>query len=117
MLLLVLNLLYLNKRKISNLYSNSNFKSTRKSGSGLAGKGEANPTAMLLTGANMLSAMGYQRFSKLIESAVINVYEEGRVLPIDVGGKANTQQFTDRVIKEVEFLNDSDFRYGGHISQ
>lgn len=64
----------------------------------------------------MLSAMGYQRFSDLIETAVIQVYEEGKSLPPAVGGTATTDEFTNRVIKEIEFLNDTNFRYSGHIS-
>ena len=53
----------------------------------------------------MLSAMGYERFSNIIETALINVYEEGKFLTIDVGGNCTTEQFTNRVIKEIEFLN------------
>jgi isocitrate/isopropylmalate dehydrogenase len=63
----------------------------------------------------MLSAMGYQRFSNVIETSLHNVYKEGKVLTQECGGTASTQQFTDRVIKEIEFLNDSNFRYSGHI--
>jgi isocitrate dehydrogenase (NAD+) len=65
----------------------------------------------------MLSAMGYQRFSNLIETAVIDVYEEGKVLTPDVGGTATTEQFTNRVIQEIEFLNETNFRYSGHINK
>ena len=64
----------------------------------IAGQNRVNPTALLFAGANMLSCMGYNRFSNLIEEAVVNVYEEGKVLTVDVGGKATTSEFTQRVI-------------------
>ena len=58
----------------------------------------------------MLSCMGYQRFSNLIEEAIINVYEEGKVLTKDVGGNATTSQFTKRIIDEIDSLNAANFR-------
>jgi len=59
----------------------------------------------------MLSTMGYPRFSKLIETAVTNVYLEGKVLTQDVGGKATTEQFTNRVIQEIQLLDHNSTRF------
>ena len=70
-----------------------------------------NPTAILYAGAEMLSTMGYPRFSKLIETAVTNVYLEGKILTPDVGGKATTDQFTDRVVQEINILNQNNTRF------
>jgi len=77
----------------------------------LTGLNVVNPTAILYAGAGMLSTMGYPRFSKLIETAVTNVYLEGKVLTQDVGGKASTDQFTDRVIQEIALLNHNSVKF------
>ena len=77
----------------------------------MTGKNTVNPTAILYSGAGMLSTMGYPRFSKLIESAVTNVYLEGKVLTADVGGNATTSEFTNRVIQEINLLNQNDTRF------
>jgi isocitrate dehydrogenase (NAD+) len=77
----------------------------------LTGLNLVNPTATLYAGAEMLSTMGYPRFSKLIETAVTNVYLEGKVLTQDVGGKATTDQFTDRVIQEITLLNENSVKF------
>jgi isocitrate dehydrogenase (NAD+) len=71
---------------------------TRKTGKTLAGKNEANPTALLFSGVNMLSCMGHQHFAKVIQTAMMNVYHEGKTLTKDVGGNATTEQFTNRII-------------------
>lgn len=52
----------------------------------------------------MLSCMGYQRFAQVIQGALMNVYQEGKVLTKDVGGTATTQEFTSRVIQEIEII-------------
>ena len=53
----------------------------------------------------MLRSAGLPRFGDLINEAIMNVYEEGRVLTRDVGGTATTQEFTKRIIQEVESLD------------
>lgn len=78
---------------------------TRNSGESITGKGIANPTALLYTSVNMLRSMGYPRFGDLISEALYNVYEEGQVLTPDVGGNATCEQFTNRVIEEVQKLD------------
>lgn len=57
---------------------------------------------MLLSGVNMLNTMRFHRFADVISDAVYNVYEEGAYLTTDVGGKATTSQFVDRVIQEIK---------------
>lgn len=77
----------------------------------MTGQNQVNPTAILYAGSEMLFTIGYPRFAKLIESAVTNVYLEGKVLTVDVGGKATTEQFTDRVIEEINVLNKNNTRF------
>ncbi len=64
----------------------------------IAGKGLANPTAILLSGIMMLDHLGENHAARRIESALYSVYRDGRQLTRDVGGQATTQQFTDAVI-------------------
>ena len=64
----------------------------------IAGKGLANPTALLMSSILMLNHLGEQAAAERIEQALIKVYKEGKHVTKDVGGKAGTQEFTDAVI-------------------
>jgi isocitrate dehydrogenase (NAD+) len=64
----------------------------------IAGKGIANPTAMLLSGVMMLDHMGESGAARRIDGAVSQVYREQRWLTPDVGGIASTAEFTKAVI-------------------
>jgi isocitrate dehydrogenase (NAD+) len=64
----------------------------------IAGKGLANPTALLMSGIMMLDHLGERPAARRIETALERVYREGKHNTRDLGGKATTQQFTDAVI-------------------
>jgi len=64
----------------------------------IAGKGLANPTALLMSANLMLKHLGERSAAERIEAALINVYREGKHVTRDVGGTASTQQFTDAVV-------------------
>jgi isocitrate dehydrogenase (NAD+) len=64
----------------------------------IAGKGLANPTALLMSANLMLKHLGERSASERIEAALIKVYREGKHVTRDVGGTATTQQFTDAVV-------------------
>ena len=64
----------------------------------IAGKGMANPTALLMSAILMLNHIGEAHSADRIEQALWKVYREGKHLTRDLGGSANTQQFTDAVI-------------------
>src|SRR4029077_7523809 len=64
----------------------------------IAGKGLANPTALLMSAILMLQHLGETSAADRIEQALIKVYQEGKHITCDVGGTATTQQFTDAVI-------------------
>ena len=64
----------------------------------IAGKGLANPTALLMSAILMLQHLGENSAAGRIEQALINVYKQGKYVTRDVGGSASTQQFTDAVI-------------------
>ena len=64
----------------------------------IAGKGIANPTALLMSAIMMLDHLGESVAARRIESALHRVYREGKTLTRDVGGSATTAQFTSAVI-------------------
>lgn len=78
---------------------------TRKSGTGLVGKNLANPTSMVLSGVNLLKHCGLLRFADVIKTSLVNVYTEGKFLTPDVGGKATSEQFTNRLVQEIKKFN------------
>ena len=64
----------------------------------IAGKGLANPTALLMSGIMMLDHLGERPAARRIASALERVYREGKHATRDLGGKATTKEFTDAVI-------------------
>jgi isocitrate dehydrogenase (NAD+) len=64
----------------------------------IAGKGLANPTALLLSAIMMLDYLGERSAARRIEAALEKVYKEAKHTTQDVGGKAGTNEFTDAVI-------------------
>ena len=68
----------------------------------IAGKGIANPTALLMSAIMMLRYLSEDATAERIERALFSVYREGKTLTGDVGGKATTAQFAEAVIRAVE---------------
>lgn len=64
----------------------------------IAGKGIANPTALLMSAIMMLDHIGETKAARRIESALHRVYREGKTRTRDVGGSATTAEFTKTVI-------------------
>ncbi len=64
----------------------------------IAGKGLANPTALLMSGIMMLDHLGERPAARRIAAALDRVYREGKHATRDLGGRATTQEFTDAVI-------------------
>ncbi|HLI84685.1 MAG TPA: isocitrate/isopropylmalate family dehydrogenase [Bryobacteraceae bacterium] len=67
----------------------------------IAGKGLANPTALMQSAALMLSHLGEREAAAQLRRAIESVYAEGRHLTGDVGGKSSTHEFTDAVIAQI----------------
>jgi len=65
----------------------------------IAGKGVANPIAAILSGAMMLDYLGHPREGEAIRIATGAVLRSGRVLTVDIGGKATTEEMTGAVIR------------------
>ncbi len=68
----------------------------------IAGKNLANPTAMMLSAILMLRNLDQKATANRIERALHHVYQEGRQLTADAGGKASTDEFTSAVIAALD---------------
>jgi isocitrate dehydrogenase (NAD+) len=68
----------------------------------IAGKGIANPTALIQTAVLMLKHIGEQGAAKRIQTALERVLAEGEFLTQDLGGRASTLDFTKAVIRALQ---------------
>jgi isocitrate dehydrogenase (NAD+) len=75
------------------------FEAVHGSAPDIAGKGIANPTALILSGALMLEHLGEAEAAKQIEQAVQTVINEGKYLTGDLGGKAKTRDYVEALIR------------------
>jgi isocitrate dehydrogenase (NAD+) len=68
----------------------------------IAGKGIANPTAVILSAALMLRRMDKTESAERIENAVRKVIGEGKHVTGDLGGRAKTEEYADALIAAME---------------
>jgi isocitrate dehydrogenase (NAD+) len=64
----------------------------------IAGKGLANPTAVVMSSVLMLRQLGESAAADRIENALFAVFEEGKHVTRDLGGQAGTAEFVKAVI-------------------
>jgi isocitrate dehydrogenase (NAD+) len=74
------------------------FEAVHGSAPDIAGKGIANPTAMMLSSALMLAHLNEPQAATRLRQAVEAVYAAGKHTTPDVGGQGSTTGFTDAVI-------------------
>ena len=67
----------------------------------IAGKGLANPTALMQSAALMLAHIGERNASCRMQRAIEAVYAERQHLTGDVGGKAGTEEFTAAIVRRI----------------
>ena len=67
----------------------------------IAGKGLANPTALMQSAVLMLDHLGEREAGSRLQKAIEAVYAEGDHCTRDVGGRASTSEFTDAVIAKL----------------
>jgi isocitrate dehydrogenase (NAD+) len=75
------------------------FEAVHGSAPDIAGKGLANPTALLLSSIMMLQHMGLTEHANKIQTAIFKVLAEGKTITGDLGGKAKTAEYAAAVIK------------------
>jgi len=74
------------------------FEAVHGSAPDIAGKGYANPTALMQSARLMLSHIGERDAAERLQKALESVYREGKHLTRDVGGVAGTDEFTGAVV-------------------
>jgi isocitrate dehydrogenase (NAD+) len=77
------------------------FEAVHGSAPDIAGKGLANPTAVILSAVLMLLYLGERPAAERIELAVRAVYQRGDVQTGDLGGTATTHQFVDALLAKI----------------
>ncbi|OLE54728.1 MAG: isocitrate dehydrogenase (NAD(+)) [Acidobacteria bacterium 13_1_20CM_3_53_8] len=78
------------------------FEAVHGSAPDIAGQGIANPTALLQSGILMLRHLGERDAAQRIESAMLKVFEDGRVRTRDIGGTAKTMEFAEAIIAAMQ---------------
>jgi isocitrate dehydrogenase (NAD+) len=74
------------------------FEAVHGSAPDIAGKGLANPTALLLSSMMMLRHMNLNEHADKIEKAILTTIAEGKATTGDLGGKASTQEYTAAIV-------------------
>jgi isocitrate dehydrogenase (NAD+) len=77
------------------------FEAVHGSAPDIAGKGLANPTAVVLSTAAMLAHLGYRREAAAVERAVHEVFLDPANRPRDLGGSATTEQVTRALLERL----------------
>ncbi|MCC6391017.1 MAG: isocitrate dehydrogenase (NAD(+)) [Bryobacterales bacterium] len=74
------------------------FEAVHGSAPDIAGKGVANPTALMESAVLMLRHLGERGAADRLQEAIERVYADGKTVTPDIGGTATTSEFTDAVI-------------------
>jgi isocitrate dehydrogenase (NAD+) len=77
------------------------FEAVHGSAPDIAGRGLANPTALILSAVLMLRYLNEKQAAEQIENAVRAVFAKGKVLTGDLGGKASTDEFVEAVLENM----------------
>jgi isocitrate dehydrogenase (NAD+) len=77
------------------------FEAVHGSAPDIAGKGVANPLALVMSGVMMLNHIHEELIAKKIKVAYDTVLTEGKTLTRDLGGKAGTDEFADALIAKL----------------
>jgi isocitrate dehydrogenase (NAD+) len=78
------------------------FEAVHGSAPDLAGKGVANPLALIMSGVMMLNHIHEEAMAKTIKTAYDAVLAEGKGLTRDLGGTASTAEFADSIIAKLK---------------
>jgi isocitrate dehydrogenase (NAD+) len=78
------------------------FEAVHGSAPDIAGKGIANPTALLQSAILMLNHIEERAAATKIETAMLKVFAEGQVRTRDIGGTASTDEFADAIIGKMD---------------
>jgi isocitrate dehydrogenase (NAD+) len=74
------------------------FEAVHGSAPDIAGKGLANPTALMMSAVMMLRFLKLSEAADKFQSALLRVFAEGKVRTADLGGSASCSEFTQAVL-------------------
>jgi len=77
------------------------FEAVHGSAPDITGKGIANPLALMLSAALMLDHVGLGDKAARMRVAIDKVLREDNIRTGDLGGKANTREFTSAIVKRL----------------
>jgi isocitrate dehydrogenase (NAD+) len=77
------------------------FEAVHGSAPDIAGKGVANPTALILAAAMMLEHVGKAEEARRLRAAVDGALNEDEVRTGDLGGKASTRDYTEAIVRRL----------------
>jgi isocitrate dehydrogenase (NAD+) len=80
------------------------FEAVHGSAPDIAGKGIANPTALLLAGGLMLEHVGRVDLARKLRTIVSQVLNEDKVRTGDLGGKASTQEYAQALMRRAAIV-------------
>jgi len=78
------------------------FEAVHGSAPDIAGKSLANPLALIMSGVMMLQHIHEDAAAQKVQAAYDAVLREGKTLTRDLGGSANTAEFTDAIIGKMK---------------
>jgi isocitrate dehydrogenase (NAD+) len=78
------------------------FEAVHGSAPDIAGKGVANPLALLLAAGLMLEHVGEDKRKAKLDQAIDTVLNKDKVRTRDLGGKSSTRDFAEAMIKRVK---------------
>ncbi|MCX7718191.1 MAG: isocitrate dehydrogenase (NAD(+)) [Candidatus Sumerlaeaceae bacterium] len=78
------------------------FEAVHGSAPDIAGRGIANPTAVMFSAVMMLRYLGETDAAARMEAAIIGVLDEGKTVTRDLGGTASTKEYADAVIARLK---------------
>lgn len=85
----------------------SMFEPVHGSAADIAGKGIANPIAMIWSGALMLEFLGEAQAAEVVMAAIKAVTAQGKTLTADLGGRATTVEVGDEIVTQMRLLADA----------
>lgn len=77
------------------------FEAVHGSAPDIAGKGIANPTALLLSAVMMLEHLNFKDEANRIKKAINDVLENADIRTPDLGGTSSTKEYTDAIIQRL----------------
>ena len=78
------------------------FEAVHGSAPDIAGRGLANPIALMRSAVLMLEHLGLDEQSRRLEAAILHTLVEKKILTRDLGGTAGTHELTEAVVRAIE---------------